>query len=91
MDKEKEANLSGNAAQNFALLCMRFLASTDSTSHFCHLFQCHGVFDKIIKCVIHVKNRREAKLEAFVKMQMIRNQWRSQHKNLGGPRGMILG
>jgi len=33
MDQENEANLSANTAQNFVLVCMRFLASTGSTSH----------------------------------------------------------
>jgi len=68
MDKEMEENLSANTAQNFALVCMRYLASTGSTSHFCHLLQCHRVFDKMLKCVIYVKNCREAKLQTFVKM-----------------------
>jgi len=30
VDKEKEAHLSVNTSQNFALVCMRFLASTSS-------------------------------------------------------------
>jgi len=30
---DKEAILSANTAQNFALVCKRFLASTWSTSH----------------------------------------------------------
>jgi len=33
MNQQKEANLSANTAQNFVLVCMRFLASTGSTSH----------------------------------------------------------
>jgi len=33
MDKEQEANLSANTSQNFAQVCMKFLASTGSTSH----------------------------------------------------------
>jgi len=30
---KKEGNLSANTSQNFALVCMRFLAFTGSTSH----------------------------------------------------------
>jgi len=35
--QRKEANLSANTSQNFALGCMRFLAFTSSTSHFLSL------------------------------------------------------
>jgi len=33
VDKEKQANLSVNTSQNFALVSMRFLAHPSSTSH----------------------------------------------------------
>jgi len=34
------------------------------------LFECDKVFDKILKYIIYVKIRHEAKLQAFVKMKM---------------------
>jgi len=48
--QKKEANLSTDTAQNFALVCMRFLASTGSTSHFCHLFPCQSFWRSIKIC-----------------------------------------
>jgi len=36
VDKGKKANLSVNTSQNFALVCMRFLAFTASTSQPIH-------------------------------------------------------
>ena len=72
MDKEKEENLSANAAQNFALVCMGFWLPRVQPLIFCHLIQCHRIFDKIfrysIQHVIYVK------LQAFVEMRMTRNQ-----------------
>jgi len=38
VDKENEANLSRNISRNFALVCMRLLASTGSTSHLFSFF-----------------------------------------------------
>jgi len=62
MDKKKEANLSANTAQNFALVCMRFLAFTGSTSHLLSFVFNVVVFEKILKYINYVKNFSEAKL-----------------------------
>jgi len=75
--QRKEANLSANISQNFALVCMRFLASTDSTSHdwsFVSIWWSSFCFDKTLKYLVYIKIFHEPKLKAFVKMQMTRNQ-----------------
>jgi len=56
---------------------MRFLASTDSTSHhwsFVSIWWSSFYFDKTLKYLVCVKIVHEAKLKAFVKMQTTRNQ-----------------
>ena len=41
---------------------------------FYHLFQCHRVFDKILKYISYTKICHEAKLQVSVKIQMIQHQ-----------------
>jgi len=50
---------------------------------FCYLFQCQSFLQTIVlKHVIYAKICREAKLQAFVKMQMTRNQSKTFQKEL---------
>ena len=70
---QRKEILSANTSQNFALVCIRFLPSTGSISHllsFASMLWNSFYFDKIIKYVIYVKVWQEARLQAFVKMQM---------------------
>jgi len=73
VDKEKDEILSVNTSQNFALVCMRFLASTGShLLSFASMSWSSFCFDKILKCVIYGKFCHEAKLQTFVKTQTTR-------------------
>jgi len=76
VDKRKEANLNANTSHNFFRIYMRFWPSQDYQHLImCRLFQC-GTINLILTKYqkVCVKIFHEEKLQAFVKLQITRNQ-----------------